>query len=72
MINLKYFYCYDVDHDECGSNNHDCDHQCHNTQGGYYCSCNNGYKLQQGTTTCVGMCACVCSQTDGLKYSLTR
>jgi len=41
--------CLDVN--ECGKNNGGCDQRCHNTPGGFSCSCNPGYELfsQNGT-----------------------
>ncbi|KAI6239571.1 Sushi, von Willebrand factor type A, EGF and pentraxin domain-containing protein 1 [Aphelenchoides fujianensis] len=34
-----------VDVNECETNNGFCDHNCHNQQGGYSCSCNEGFGL---------------------------
>ena len=34
--------CQDVD--ECASGDHDCDQLCNNTQGGFICSCEEGYE----------------------------
>ena len=51
LLCIVNFVC--PDHDECLNNVHGCDHQCHNTHGGYNCSCNSGYRLN-GTTSCVG------------------
>ena len=43
-----------TDHDECSNNTHHCNHTCHNTHGGYYCSCYDGYRLVN-THSCEGM-----------------
>ena len=34
-----------TDRDECETGTHNCDHTCHNTEGGYFCTCDNGYML---------------------------
>ncbi|CAL4070620.1 unnamed protein product [Meganyctiphanes norvegica] len=41
-----------VDIDECQQNNGDCDHNCHNIQGSYHCSCRDGFKLNLDGKTC--------------------
>lgn len=42
------------DIDECASNLHDCQQICINTVGGYNCSCQDGYLLQEGGLKCAG------------------
>ena len=37
---------YYIDIDECESDNAGCSHNCHNTPGGYYCSCQPGFHLK--------------------------
>ena len=37
-----------VDIDECQLGNGGCEHSCVNTQGTFYCECENGYKLDMG------------------------
>ena len=37
-----------IDIDECISDNGGCDLNCTNTDGSYYCSCNDGYILMPG------------------------
>ena len=41
---------------ECNtSSNGGCSHYCNNTEGGYFCSCPNGYLLGDNNYTCIGM-----------------
>lgn len=59
-----------VDIDECSTENKYCSQACHNTQGGFSCSCYKGYQLQEDQTSCkkckypyfgdncAGVCAC--------------
>ena len=49
-----------VDVNECQDNNGDCQHDCVNTPGSFYCSCHDGYRLQGSNNTCRGRwVACV-------------
>ena len=43
-----------LDIDECKRDNGDCEHKCHNYEGGYWCSCNDGYKLKDDDHGCEG------------------
>ena len=43
------------DINECLSNNGGCHHNCHNSDGSYFCFCNNGYQLNGDGHTCEGM-----------------
>ena len=43
-----------LDHDECATANHGCEHKCENTVGGYTCSCPQGLKLNADNKTCSG------------------
>ena len=47
----------DIDIDECSLNitSHDCDQVCINTNGGHYCSCEEGYALKEDRRSCEGM-----------------
>ena len=40
--------------DECTTESHNCQHNCHNTLESYYCSCQSGYDLNSDGTTCRG------------------
>ena len=42
-----------IDIDECDVSNGGCEHNCNNTDGSYYCSCDDGYSLQNDTK-CTG------------------
>lgn len=43
-----------LDHDECGTAKHDCQHKCENTVGGYVCGCPKGFQLNKDKKTCSG------------------
>ncbi len=43
-----------LDVDECTEGTDECDHNCHNTDGSYTCSCNGGYTLHSNGFTCIG------------------
>ena len=53
LLMLPCLYTYS-DIDECLSNNGGCHHNCHNSDGSYTCSCNNGYELNSDGHTCEG------------------
>ena len=42
------------DNNECNSNNGGCSGTCHNTAGGYYCTCSTGYSLNNDQHGCTG------------------
>ena len=42
-----------VDHDECLDET-ECEQVCHNSNGTFYCSCYNGYRLALNNRTCDG------------------
>ena len=42
------------DINECLANNGGCHHDCHNSDGSYSCSCNDGYRLNSDGHTCEG------------------
>ena len=43
-----------TDIDECITNNGGCEQVCINTDGSFYCSCNDGFSLNANGTTCDG------------------
>ena len=43
------------DINECERHNGLCEHNCHNTDGSYYCKCNRGYALSVNNHSCAGM-----------------
>ncbi len=44
------------DINECSVSNGQCDHTCHNTNGSYHCTCNEGYLLLEDMRGCTGRC----------------
>ena len=40
------------DINECLSSSHDCEHRCINTEGSYYCECNDGFALGSNGRSC--------------------
>ena len=46
---------YNLDVNECASNNGGCSHTCNNTDGSFVCSCDNGYRLDNDELGCLGM-----------------
>ena len=38
----------------CTNGDHSCEHNCHNTDGSYTCSCNSGYSLTSNNKSCSG------------------
>ena len=52
---LNYLHLYKhLDTNECLTNNGGCHHNCHDSDGSYSCSCNNGYRLNSNGYTCEG------------------
>ena len=39
---------------ECTDGTHNCDHICVELEGGFECSCNDGYELENDFSTCSG------------------
>ncbi|MBN3279820.1 C1S protein, partial [Polyodon spathula] len=50
-------YYFAVDINECDDPYTGCSHDCSNYIGGYYCSCQPGYLLQEDNTTCAVNCS---------------
>ena len=44
-----------TDVDECVSDTSGCEQQCNNTIGSYYCTCSEGYSLENDNHSCAGM-----------------
>ena len=53
--------CLDVN--ECEGSDHICDMNCHNTNGSYQCSCNEGYQLVN-QTNCLDIDECLTHNSD--------
>lgn len=47
-----------IDIDECISDEHQCSHKCHNTDGSYSCSCTHGFTLSDDRKTCIDFDEC--------------
>ena len=46
---------------ECCTGDHNCQQTCHNTIGGYYCSCNTGYRVSAtNSSACEGKLSMRC------------
>ena len=43
-----------LDVNECNTGAHNCTQKCTNTDGGFKCSCNKGYRLANDDVTCSG------------------
>ena len=43
-----------LDIDECATANGNCDQDCHNTNGSYYCTCDSGWRLDPDGHACNG------------------
>ena len=54
LITFSCMYTFS-DIDECLSNNGGCHHNCHDSDGSYTCSCNDGYQLNGDGHTCEGI-----------------
>ncbi|XP_038223026.1 tolloid-like protein 1 [Zerene cesonia] len=54
---------YYIDVDECSANNGGCQHECHNTLGGYECACHSGFTLHPNKHDC---------KEGGCKHDITH
>lgn len=52
IVSFTSFFFLDID--ECLNNFDSCDQNCTNTNGSYYCSCIDGYRLNNDTYSCDG------------------
>ena len=49
-----------IDINECLETNGHCSHTCYNTDGSYYCTCNDGFFLLEDKAGCTGVhCNCM-------------
>ena len=48
-------YILYLENDKCATSTDDCEHDCINTEGSFYCICDNGYRLNADNATCDGM-----------------
>ncbi len=53
-LHVTVYCCLFLDIDECLLNSSICDHLCTNTDGGYVCSCSEGYQLDKILNQCEG------------------
>ena len=61
MLNLTILYS---DVNECLSSNGGCEQNCHNSEGSYECSCEDGYLLSGDNRTCLDIDECMTSPCD--------
>ena len=54
MMMMMIFMVSFIDVDECMYHSDNCDETCHNTLGGYRCSCQEGFMLAADQKTCNG------------------
>ena len=45
----------DIDIDECEESTIYCNQMCNNSDGGYFCTCNDGYQIDSDNRTCKGI-----------------
>ena len=55
MCSYCYFSLCDVDIDECEESTSNCTQICNNEDGGYSCTCNDGYQIDSDNRTCKGI-----------------
>ena len=55
VIIVYYIYFLYLEIDECATSTDDCEHDCVNTEGSFYCICDDGYRLNADNATCDGM-----------------
>ena len=51
---LLFFSVLSLDIDECNFESNSCEHNCHNTEGNYFCTCRQGYTLSSDGKKCIG------------------
>ena len=55
FVGFIYVYSSPSDYDECTDNNGGCNQTCDNTVGSFFCSCGDGYRLDDDMTSCNGI-----------------
>ena len=56
MVETDYNFAVDIN--ECAADNGGCAHNCANNVGGYACSCDDGYELNEDKHNCTGKVYC--------------
>ena len=51
---LSSLICTSLDINECAIANGECEHECINTEGSFYCDCRGGHMLESNNHTCEG------------------
>ena len=51
-FNISFLLTLDIN--ECGQNNGGCDRFCNNTDGSFFCTCGDGYNLNEDGRQCDG------------------
>ena len=64
VIAVHLFICLFSDINECDDDTDDCEQICTNTEGSFYCSCMNGFILDDNGKNCTGECLCVFFQIN--------
>ena len=54
ISHLSSLICTSLDVDECTIANGECEHECINTEGSFYCDCRGGHMLESNNRTCEG------------------
>ena len=54
MQQLFFLLFFPSDIDECEQGSDGCEHNCNNTVGSFFCSCNTGYVLTMDGQNCTG------------------
>lgn len=61
------FFILDIN--ECENKDNNCTQLCHNIDGGYYCACEDGYRLSTDSHTCTGALRVPTCNTTVSQYS---
>ena len=52
---MSFYHSCFVDIDECKLNVVRCEQECYNTEGSYFCECNDGYDMESNGYNCTSM-----------------